>query len=72
MLSRRTTAIHKETQTKVVINNEGIPIDNQPKSHINQRDEALSILSKKLGINIKKGDCLFKHEVYEIHNEVGL
>lgn len=67
ILNRRTVAIHKETLTKVVIDNGAIPVENAPRFHIEQRDVALGLLAKKLGIGVEKRDCLFKHEIYEVN-----
>lgn len=57
ILNRRTTAKHIETGYTVVVDNSDIPVTAPHRSHLQQRNIALSRLSNDLGTDVTRDNC---------------
>jgi len=62
ILNRKTIVIHIPTGTMISIDNTDIPVDQPPRTHIQQRDEALFMLSKQIGTGteVLRKQCSFE------------
>lgn len=60
ILNRRVVVTHLPTETVVEIDNTDIPVDAPPRSHRQQRDVALKMLSEKVGTECLRAQCGFE------------
>lgn len=65
IMYRETKAKHIETGFVITISNSGIPINEKQPSHLEQRNQALSLMSNKLGANVSRSECEFDFNVVE-------
>lgn len=66
VLNRVTNITHIETGISITIGDLDVQIEDKEMSHMEQRDAAINMLSKKLGTNIDKSECNFEFLVKEI------
>lgn len=66
IMNRTTKATHKETGITVIVDNYDIPITEKGRSHLQQRDIAINILSEKLGVNVDRDKCEFEFLIEEV------
>lgn len=66
IMNRVTKATHKETGVTVTVDNSDIPVTERSRSHREQRDIAVDLLSEKLGVNVDRDKCSFQFLIEEV------
>lgn len=59
VFDRSTTIKHIETGVTITIDNSEIGADMPARSHLQQRNVGMAAMSKKLGVTVKKNECIF-------------
>jgi hypothetical protein len=66
ILARKTIVKHIETGITITVDNSDIPIDQPYKSHKQQRDMALQLMTIKLGVPVEPSECAFDFKVNQV------
>jgi hypothetical protein len=65
VMYRETKIRHIETGFVIIVSNSGIPVDEKQPSHLEQRNQALNLMSSKLGTNVSRSECEFDFIIVE-------